>query len=408
MVIRTILAILADVHRSMGFTLFKSRRTTSSKDDTNNKEAIVMTNELKRTPLFDEYAKYGSKTIDFGGWELPVQFTSIKEEHDAVRNRAGLFDVSHMGEILVTGSDALDFLQNLLSNDISKIATGQAQYNAMCYEDGGVVDDLLTYKLADNHYLLCVNAANIEKDYDWMMENQHQYDVTIDNQSESYAQIALQGPLAEELLQSLTATDLSAIKYFRFQDDVEIAGHKALVSRSGYTGEDGFELYGAPADIKALWNIILEAGKDKGVVPAGLGCRDTLRFEAGLPLYGQELSATISPLEAGIGFAVKLNKEGFIGHEALVEQKEQGLARKIVGIEMIDKGIPRHGYKVFKDGQEIGEVTTGTQLPSSKRNVGNALIDSQFATIGTELEIEIRGKHLKVVTVETPFYKRSK
>ncbi|GAA3346538.1 glycine cleavage system aminomethyltransferase GcvT [Lysinibacillus sp. FSL M8-0216] len=367
-----------------------------------------MTNELKRTPLFEEYAKYGAKTVDFGGWELPVQFSSIKDEHDAVRNRAGLFDVSHMGEILVTGPDALDFLQNLLSNDVSKIATGQAQYTAMCYEDGGVVDDLLTYKLADDHYLLCVNAANIEKDYDWMLENQHQYDVTIDNQSEAYAQIALQGPLAEEVLQSLTSTDVSAIKFFRFQGNVEVAGHKVLVSRSGYTGEDGFELYGAPEDIKALWGKILDAGQDKGVVPAGLGCRDTLRFEAGLPLYGQELSATISPLEAGIGFAVKLNKEDFIGHDALVAQKENGLPRKLVGIEMIDKGIPRHGYKVFKDGQEIGEVTTGTQLPSSKRNVGHALIDSQFATIGNELEIEIRGKQLKVITVETPFYKRSK
>lgn len=367
-----------------------------------------MTNVLKRTPLFEEYAKYGAKTVDFGGWELPVQFSSIKDEHDAVRNRAGLFDVSHMGEILVTGPDALDFLQNLLSNDVSKIATGQAQYTAMCYEDGGVVDDLLTYKLADQHYLLCVNAANIEKDYDWMLENQHQYDVTIDNQSEAYAQIALQGPLAEEVLQSLTSTDVSAIKFFRFQDNVEVSGHKVLVSRSGYTGEDGFELYGAPEDIKALWGKILDAGQDKGVVPAGLGCRDTLRFEAGLPLYGQELSATISPLEAGIGFAVKLNKEDFIGHDALVAQKENGLPRKLVGIEMIDKGIPRHGYKVFKDGQEIGEVTTGTQLPSSKRNVGHALIDSQFATIGNELEIEIRGKQLKVITVETPFYKRSK
>ncbi|MEG0450905.1 MAG: glycine cleavage system aminomethyltransferase GcvT [Lysinibacillus sp.] len=367
-----------------------------------------MTNDLKRTPIFDEYAKYGGKTIDFGGWELPVQFSSIKEEHDAVRNRAGLFDVSHMGEILVTGPDALDYLQNLLSNDIAKIAIGQAQYNAMCYESGGVVDDLLTYKLADNHYLLCVNAANIEKDFEWMMENQHQYEVTIDNQSAAYAQIALQGPLAEEVLQALTTTDLSAIKYFRFQEDVEVAGHKALVSRSGYTGEDGFELYGTPSAIKALWNIILEAGKDKGVVAAGLGCRDTLRFEAGLPLYGQELSQNISPLEAGIGFAVKLNKEDFIGHDALVAQKENGLPRKLVGIEMIDKGIPRHGYKVMKDGQEIGEVTTGTQLPSSKRNVGNALIDSQFTTIGTELEVEIRGKHLKVVIVETPFYKRSK
>lgn len=367
-----------------------------------------MANELKRTPLFDEYKKYGGKTIDFGGWELPVQFTSIKDEHDAVRNRAGLFDVSHMGEIIVTGPEALEFLQNLLSNDISKMAIGQAQYNVMCYEDGGVVDDLLTYKLADNHYLLCVNAANIEKDYDWMMENQNQFDVNIDNQSDAYAQIALQGPLAEEVLQTLTAADLSAINYFRFQEDVEIAGHKVLVSRSGYTGEDGFELYGTPSDIKALWGKILDAGKDKGVVAAGLGCRDTLRFEAGLPLYGQELSATISPLEAGIGFAVKLNKNDFLGHDALVAQKENGLPRKIIGIEMIDKGIPRHGYKVFKDGQEIGEVTTGTQLPSTKRNVGNALIDSQFATIGTELEIEIRGKRLKVVTVETPFYKRSK
>ena len=367
-----------------------------------------MTIELKRTPLFDEYEKYGGKTIDFGGWELPVQFSSIKEEHDAVRNRAGLFDVSHMGEILVTGPEALEFLQNLLSNDISKIAIGQAQYNAMCYEDGGVVDDLLTYKLGENHYLLCVNASNIEKDYDWMMENQNQFDVTIDNQSDAYAQIALQGPLAEEVLQSLTETDLSAIKYFRFQEDVEIAGHKVLVSRSGYTGEDGFELYGTPSVIKALWGKILDVGKDKGVVPAGLGCRDTLRFEAGLPLYGQELSATISPLEAGIGFAVKLNKDDFLGHDALVAQKENGIPRKIIGIEMIDKGIPRHGYKVFKGGQQIGEVTTGTQLPSSKRNVGNALIDSQFATVGIELEIEIRGKLLKVVTVETPFYKRSK
>lgn len=367
-----------------------------------------MTNELKRTPLFDEYAKYGGKTIDFGGWELPVQFSTIKEEHDAVRNRAGLFDVSHMGEIIVTGPDALDFLQNLLTNDISKIAVGQAQYNAMCYENGGVVDDLLTYKLADNHYLLCVNAANIEKDYEWMLENQNQYDVTIDNQSDAYGQIAFQGPLAEEVLQTMTAADLSVIKYFRFQEGVDVAGHKVLVSRSGYTGENGFELYGSPEDIKALWGKILEAGKEKGVVPTGLGCRDTLRFEAGLPLYGQELSSTISPLEAGIGFAVKLNKEDFIGHDALVAQQESGLPRKIVGIEMIDKGIPRHGYKVFNDGKEIGEVTTGTQLPSSKRNVGHALIDSQFTTIGTELEIEIRGKHLKVEIVETPFYKRSK
>ncbi|MEO4052404.1 glycine cleavage system aminomethyltransferase GcvT [Solibacillus sp. CAU 1738] len=364
--------------------------------------------QLKRTPLFDEYLAYGGKTIDFGGWELPVQFSSIKEEHDAVRNRAGLFDVSHMGEIFVEGEGALDYLQKILSNDISKIQIGGAQYSAMCYESGGIVDDLLTYRLAENRYLLCVNAANIEKDFDWMQQHITE-NVSITNRSNEFAQIALQGPLAEQVLQTLTNTNLQDIKYFKFQDNVEIAGHSVLVSRSGYTGEDGFELYGAPEAIKDLWNKILTAGKDQGVVPAGLGCRDTLRFEACLPLYGQELSKDISPLEAGIGFAVKLQKEPkFIGQEALIAQKEAGLARKSIGVEMIGKGIPRHGYKVFKNGAEIGEVTTGTQLPLSKRNIGLALIDAKFAEVGIELEIEIRGKMVPAVTVATPFYKRSK
>ena len=367
-----------------------------------------MTNELKRTPLFDEYAKYGGKTIDFGGWELPVQFSSIKEEHDAVRNRAGLFDVSHMGEIFVEGSDALSYLQKMLTNDISKITVGGAQYSALCYEDGGVVDDLLTYRLADERYLLCVNASNIEKDFEWLQKHV-EGNVTVTNASDDYAQIALQGPLAEELLQSLTTEDLAAIKYFKFKDNVDVAGQSVLVSRSGYTGEDGFEIYGTPEAIIELWNKILDAGKDKGVIAAGLGARDTLRFEACLPLYGQELSKDINPLEAGIGFAVKLAKEPqFIGQQALIEHKEKGLARKSVGIEMIDKGIPRTGYKVFKDGIEIGEVTTGTQSPMTKRNIGLALIDTKFAEIGTELEIEIRKNRAKAVIVEKPFYKRTK
>ncbi|KGR78454.1 glycine cleavage system aminomethyltransferase GcvT [Ureibacillus manganicus] len=367
-----------------------------------------METNLKRTPLFDEYAKYGGKTIDFGGWELPVQFSSIKEEHDAVRHRAGLFDVSHMGEIFVEGNDSLNYLQKLLSNDISKIQIGAAQYNAMCYENGGVVDDLIVYKLEDNRYLLCVNAANIEKDFDWMLSHS-EGEVTITNKSSEFAQIALQGPLAEEVLQTLTNENLSEIKPFKFRDQVDVSGNKVLVSRSGYTGEDGFELYGAPEAIVDLWNKILDAGKEQGVVPAGLGARDTLRFEAGLPLYGQELSKDITPLEAGIGFAVKLQKESdFIGKEALTEQKESGLPRKIVGVEMIDKGIPRHGYKVFKDGVEIGEITTGTQLPSTKRNVGYALVNSNFTELETELEIEIRNKKLKSKVVATPFYKRSK
>ena len=367
-----------------------------------------MTNELKRTPLFDEYAKYGGKTIDFGGWELPVQFSSIKEEHDAVRNRAGLFDVSHMGEIFAEGPDALPYLQKMLSNDVSKIAIGGAQYSALCYESGGVVDDLLTYHLDENRYLLCVNAANVEKDFAWL-QGHVEGEVTLTNESANYAQIALQGPLSEEVLQTLTTTDLSAIKYFKFQNNVDLEGHSVLVSRSGYTGEDGFEIYGSPDAITDLWNIILDAGKDKGVIAAGLGARDTLRFEACLPLYGQELSKDITPLEAGIGFAVKLAKDPqFIGQKALIDLKEAGLPRKSVGVEMIDKGIPRHGYKVFKDGIEIGEVTTGTQSPMTKRNIGLALIDATFAEVGIEVEIEIRNKFAKAVIVETPFYKRSK
>ena len=362
--------------------------------------------KLKRTPLFESYSKYGGKTIDFGGWELPVQFSSIKEEHDAVRNRAGLFDVSHMGEIFVEGTDAPGYLQKLLSNDISKIQIGGAQYNAMCYETGGVVDDLLVYRLDEDRYLLCVNAANIEKDYEWMV-SQKSGDVSITNQSNEYAQIALQGPLSQEVLQTLTSENLDYIKYFKFKDNVEVAGQMVLVSRSGYTGEDGFEIYGQPDAIIDLWDKILEVGKDKGVVPAGLGARDTLRFEACLPLYGQELSKDISPLEAGIGFAVKLNTE-FIGRDALATQKENGLKRKLVGVEMTGKGIPRHGYKVFKEGREIGEVTTGTQSPMTKRNIGLALVDASVAAIGTEVEIEIRGKFIPAVVVETPFYKRAK
>lgn len=361
---------------------------------------------LKKTPLFDSYAKYGAKTIDFGGWDLPVQFSSIKEEHEAVRTKAGLFDVSHMGEIIVKGEEALSYLQHLLTNDISKIAINQAQYTAMCYESGGVVDDLLTYKLSENEYLLVVNAANTEKDYGWMLENKGNYNVEITNVSTEYAQIALQGPLAEEVLQRFTQTNLRDITFFRFQQDVLVSDYSVLLSRSGYTGEDGFEIYGSPSAIVALWDILLA---EEEVLPTGLGARDTLRFEAGLPLYGQEMGETISPLEAGLGFAVKLQKEvDFLGKEALIEQKENGVPRKLVGIEMIDKGIPRTGYKLFKNGEEIGVVTTGTQLPLAKRNVGNALVQTEFANIDEEFEIEIRNKRLQVKTVATPFYKRAK
>lgn len=365
--------------------------------------------ELKRTPLYEVYKEIGAKTIDFGGWDLPVQFTSIKEEHEAVRTKAGLFDVSHMGEIYVTGPDSLAYLQKMMTNDISKLKDGAAQYTAMCYENGGTVDDLLVYKMKQDYYLLVVNASNTDKDYEWL-EKHLEGNVQIENRSSEIAQIALQGPIAEQVLQKITIdTNLSEIGFFKFKNDVNINGKRALVSRTGYTGEDGFEIYCSVNDVVSLWNDILATGKDMGVLPCGLGARDTLRFEANLALYGQELSPDISPLEAGIGFAVKLGKEAdFIGKTALAEQKKNGVPRKLVGIEMIDRGIPRHGYLVYKSGVQIGEVTTGTQSPTLKRNIGLVLIKAEHAELGTELEVEIRGKQLKARVVATPFYKRNK
>ncbi|WP_078552892.1 glycine cleavage system aminomethyltransferase GcvT [Bacillus alkalicellulosilyticus] len=359
-----------------------------------------------RTPLYDLYQQYGGKTIDFGGWDLPVQFSSIKEEHEAVRTKAGLFDVSHMGEVEVKGEKALDFLQYVLTNDVSTLQDGQALYTVMCYENGGTVDDLLVYKRADQDYLLVVNAANIETDVAWL--HSHVIDgVTITNISNDIALLALQGPVAEEVIQKMTSTNVSEISFFRFKEDVELAGKKVLLSRTGYTGEDGFEIYCQAEDAPHLWDVILAEGKDSGVVPVGLGARDTLRFEARLPLYGQELSKDISPLEAGIGFAVKLKKSvDFIGKAALTEQKEQGVPRKLVGIEMIDKGIPRTGYEVFVDDKQVGVVTTGTQSPTLKLNVGLVLLDSEYANLDQEVEVQIRKKRLKAKVVKTPFYKR--
>ena len=361
--------------------------------------------QLKRTPLFDVYSEYSAKTIDFGGWELPVQFSGIKEEHEAVRTKAGLFDVSHMGEITIKGKDGLAFLQKMVTNDVSKLVIGKAQYTAICYEDGGTVDDIIIYKKGEENYLLVVNAANVDKDYEWLLKFAGEYEVSLENVSSQIAQLALQGPLAEEVLQKITEnTDLKEIKFFNFIDGVEVCGIKTLVSRTGYTGEDGFEIYCPAGSAATIWQEIL---KNDTVKPIGLGARDTLRFEAGLPLYGQELSATITPIEAGIGFAVKCDKEqDFNGKEVLKQQKEQGAPRKLVGIEMIDRGIPRHGYPVYSDDVLIGEVTTGTQSPTLKKNVGYVLIQSEYAKLDQIVAVEIRGKKLQAKIVPTPFYKR--
>ncbi|HEY4554785.1 MAG TPA: glycine cleavage system aminomethyltransferase GcvT [Bacillaceae bacterium] len=365
--------------------------------------------ELKRTPLFPVYKDYGAKTIDFGGWDLPVQFSSIKDEHEAVRTKAGIFDVSHMGEITVKGKDSLQFLQKMMTNDLSKLKPNGAQYTAMCYENGGVVDDLLVYMLGEDDYLLVVNAANTEKDFEWLKQHA-EGDTQLENVSDQYGLLAVQGPKAEEILQKLAKnTDLSEIKFFKFKTGVDLNGSSALVSRTGYTGEDGFEIYCRSEDAVKIWKDVLEAGAKDGLIPCGLGARDTLRFEANLALYGQEISQDITPFEAGLAFAVKLGKEAdFIGKSALQKQKEEGIPRKSVGIEMIDRGIPRHGYKVFHGEEEIGLVTSGTQSPTLKKNVGLVLVKKDFSEAGTELEVEIRNKRLKAKVVPTPFYSRPK
>ena len=362
--------------------------------------------KLKQTPLVSVYGEYGGKTIDFGGWELPVQFSGIKHEHESVRTKAGLFDVSHMGEFTLKGAGSLPFLQKMVTNDVSKLKVGKAQYTAMCYEDGGTVDDLIIYKRGEDDYLLVVNASNIEKDFEWLKSHLTE-EAIIENQSDKVALLALQGPLAEKVLQPLSLeADLTNLGFFSFYENVKIAGIHVLISRTGYTGEEGFELYCASEDAVKLWKELLTAGESIGLVPCGLGARDTLRFEAKLPLYGQELSREITPIEAGIGFAVKVDKGDFIGGEVLKAQKENGAPRKLVGIEMIDRGIPRHGYPVFADGAKIGEVTTGTQSPTLKKNVGLALIKSEFAVMDRVVTVEIRGKQLKAKVVKTPFYKR--
>ncbi|NLN42502.1 MAG: glycine cleavage system aminomethyltransferase GcvT [Clostridiales bacterium] len=359
---------------------------------------------MKKTPLYDTHVALGGKIIDFGGWALPVQYSSILNEHHAVRNAAGLFDVSHMGEILIEGSGAQEFIQQMITNDISKMSPGRIVYSPMCYRNGGTVDDLLVYQLDTNRYLLVVNASNTQKDYEWLRDNCNTKDLAIKDVSADYGLIAIQGPASQKILQKLISIPLEEIRFFRFVDNVEVAGVKALISRTGYTGEDGFELYVSSDQTVKLWEEIMEAGANEGLVPAGLGARDTLRFEAALPLYGQELSPNISPLEAGLDRFVKLNKQDFIGKDALVEQSEEGLKRKLEGFEMIDRGMPRTGYKVQADGKDIGFVTSGGLAPTLKKNVGLALVRIQYSNLQDEFFIQVRGKSLKARVISTPFY----
>ncbi len=360
---------------------------------------------MKRTPLYEAHYVLGGKIIDFGGWELPVQYSGIIEEHETVRNAAGLFDVSHMGEIIVQGRDAEEFIEGLITNKITGVKEHKVVYSPMCYHDGGVVDDLLVYKYNNENYLIVVNASNTEKDFDWIKSNL-KGNVTILNASEQYAQLALQGPKAEEILQKLVSIPLKDLKFFFFADEVEICGVKSIISRTGYTGEDGFEIYLPSEHAQTVWNKILEVGKEDGIQPIGLGARDTLRFEAVLPLYGQEISQHISPLEAGLDIFVKLDKGAFIGREALIKQKEQGVKRKLAGFEMIDRGIARSHYEVQHEGVNIGSVTTGSFSPTLKKNLGLALVNSEYSDEGTEFEILVRNKGIKAKVIKIPFYEK--
>lgn len=357
---------------------------------------------LKKTSLNEMHKKYGGKLVDFSGWELPIQFKGISEEHITVREKAGLFDVSHMGEVSIEGSDAIKFIDYLVANDASVLTDNQVMYTFMCNEMGGVVDDLLVYKYSENKVLLVINASNIEKDVKWIEEKGKGFDVCIENISDNISQLAIQGPQAQRILQKLTETDLDSINFFRFDDQVDICGERCLVSRTGYTGEDGFEIYLSHDAAPKVWNEILRVGE--GVVsPIGLGARDTLRFEAGLPLYGNELGEEITPLEAGLGFFVKLEAGDFIGKDVLKEQKVAGVKRRCAGFKLNGKGIARGGYKVLSEGEDIGHITTGYQLPGSKESIGFAMLDIEYAKIGTPIQIAVRKKVVDAEVISKKF-----
>lgn len=354
--------------------------------------------ENKRTCLYDKHVAMGALMSPFGGFEMPIQYTNIVDEHHAVRQHCGVFDVSHMGEVLITGNDAERYVNHIFTNDVKGMPNGKILYGMMCYGHGGVVDDLLVYKTGDRFFLV-INASNIDKDWAWIQQQAAGYEVTLENQSDLYGELAVQGPEAEAVMESVLGLQCRELSFYTFKQAGDI-----IVSRTGYTGEDGFEIYATPAYINACWDKLIAAG----VKPCGLGCRDTLRFEVGLPLYGDELSEDITPIMAGLGSFVKLDKEEFIGKEALASQKAEGPTKKLVGIELADKAIPRHGYAVLnRTGETIGEVTTGYHTISTDKSVCMALVDTVYSKLDTELQIQIRKKVFSGKVVKKQFYNKN-
>lgn len=356
----------------------------------------------KRTCLYDRHVALGAKMVVFGGFEMPIQYTDIVDEHTAVRTACGVFDVSHMGEVLVKGPEAEKFVQYIFTNNVEDAPIGKIFYGMMLHPNGGTIDDLLVYKIDKEQFFLVINAANIDKDYTWIAEQAKAFDVVTENQSDDYGQLAVQGPGAETVMEEVLALTCKDLEFYTFKT-MEVAAETLIVSRTGYTGEDGFEIYGSHTFIQAAWDKLIESGRAK---PCGLGCRDTLRFEVGLPLYGDELSDEISPIMAGLSMFVKLEKEDFIGKAAVAKQKEEGVPRKIVGIELEGKAIPRHGYEVVADDKVVGSVTTGYNSISTGKSVCMALVETAYAKLGTPLQVKIHRKLQNGLVVKKRFYQK--
>jgi aminomethyltransferase len=361
---------------------------------------------LRTTPLNAVHREMGARMVDFGGWDMPVQYSGILDEHHAVRTAVGLFDVSHMGEIVVRGPQALDLVDLVSTNWAAKLAPGQIHYSGLLYGHGGFVDDILIHKVSDTEFFICVNASNQDKDYEHIV-GQNKFEAEVENAGPRFAQLAIQGPKAETTLQPLTPLDLTPIRYYHFADS-EVLGVPARVARTGYTGEDGFEIYVAPDEAPRIWRAILDSGARHGIKPCGLGARNTLRLEAKMALYGHEIDATITPLEAGLGWIVKFDKPEFVGREALLKQRESGVRRKLIGFEMTGRGIARDGYEVALNGERAGWVTSGGPSPTLNKNIGLCFLPPEASEVGRDIEILIRNQPVTARTVPTPFYKRAK